>query len=79
MTAQAEGADDVGTDGGRGASGECHHRGAPQLLPEQRKVAIGRSEIMPPFGDAMGFVDGQQPGGHLEALQVEAQTRGALR
>jgi hypothetical protein len=52
--------DDIGTDlwgGGRRKSTDGHHR-VCQGTSEPRQVLVGRTEIMTPLADTMGFVDG---------------------
>ena len=56
---------DVGTDLRRGAPGEGHALGPPQCPPRPAERPVAGPEVVPPLGDAVGLVNGQEGG--LEA------------
>ena len=60
--------DDVGPDALGGGGGQRHQRHAGKLVAKRRDLPVFRPEIMAPFADAMGLVDGEQV--HVPFLQI---------
>ncbi len=56
---QAQVGDDIRPDPVGRRGGERHHRHLGQGLAQARELAVLRPEVVPPFGYAMGLVDGQ--------------------
>ena len=56
----AELGEDVGAGAGVGGCGQGKARDLAARVEERPKLAIIGAEVMPPFADAMGFVDGDQ-------------------
>jgi hypothetical protein len=65
---EAEGGDDVVSDAPRGGRGQAHNGDLGDLAPEPDQFLVGGAEVVAPFGDAVGFVDGDA--GEL-ALRVD--------
>ncbi len=55
---EAEGGDDVVSDAPRGGRGQAHNGDVGDLAPEPDQFLVGGAEVVAPFGDAVGFVDG---------------------
>ena len=55
---KAECGDDVGADGGGGGCGEADDGDGAVGGAEVGEVRVGGAEVVAPFGDAVGFVDG---------------------
>lgn len=55
---EGEGFEDVGADGRGRRRGEAYDRDGGEGGFEVGEVGVGGTEVVPPFGDAVGFVDG---------------------
>ncbi len=62
--AEAELLDDVVADALRGAGREGSNRAVGKEFAETAELAVLGAEVVAPFGDAMGFVDGKEGDGH---------------
>ena len=61
MPLHAQVFDDVGLHLGRGGSGKGHHRDVfADGVEHGADAAVFRAEVVPPFRDAVGFVDGDE-------------------
>jgi hypothetical protein len=77
--AEAECRGDVLADFGSSAAGQGDDGRFSEGEAEPAQGAIGRTKIVPPFGDAMGFVDGEKSRGHAMLSEAVCEPRQSLR
>ena len=65
-------ADDVGAHPFRSGGGEGNDRRLGKVPPQGAQVAVIRAELMPPFGNAVGFVNGDEA--QFQMFQKVAET-----
>lgn len=73
---EGEGGDDIAADGGGGGGGQADDGDGGEGLPEVGEVQIRGAEVVAPFADAVGFVDGDAREFALRVDGCEVPTEG---
>ena len=76
---KTERAGDVAADFGRGAARQGNRRRPAEPVTRGAERPVTRPEVVPPLGDAVGLVNGEQRGANRAHLELRREAREPLR